>query len=191
MNLKSDIGAKIKAIRELQQISIETLALQANLDIQQIELIEEQKVLPSLSPIIRIARVLGISLSELIDEYQQSDPVLCVAGEANSGISFSNNNVNARSHMNFFPLAENKEGRHMEPFYITIDPLKNSHQLSSHEGEEFIYVLSGTIEINYGKDIYVLNQGDSIYYDSIVDHNVHAYKNETAKIIAVVYTPLV
>ncbi len=191
MDIKSDIGAKIKSLRTQQKISLETLAQQANLDFNQVELIENQKVVPALSPIIRIARVLGVSLSELIDEYQQSDPVLCLSGEANAGVSFSNSNMSARSHMNFFPLAENKEGRHMEPFYITIDPSKNSYQLSSHEGEEFIYVLSGAIEINYGKDVYVLNQGDSIYYDSIVDHNVHAYKNETAKILAVVYTPLV
>ena len=61
--------------------------------------------------------------------------------------------------------------------------------LSSHEGEEFIYVLEGCIEINYGKDVYVLTQGDTIYYDSIVNHNVHAGSNCTAKILAVVYAP--
>ena len=191
MNIKSDIGGKIKEIRTHQQLDVTTLAQRANLDPKQIELIEEQKVVPGLSPIIKIARVLGISLSELIDEYQQTDPVVCVAGEAQEGISFSNKNVKARSHMNFYPLAENKEGRHMEPFFITIDAANNDYQLSSHEGEEFIYVLSGSIEINYGKDVYVLNQGDSIYYDSVVDHNVHVYKNESAKILAVVYTPLV
>jgi len=55
--------------------------------------------------------------------------------------------------------------------------------------EEFIYVLEGIVEINYGKNTYILEEGDSIYYDSIVAHHVHAGAGSTAKILAVVYTP--
>ena len=76
----------------------------------------------------------------------------------------------------------------MEPFIVDIIPSSGSDfAQSSHEGEEFIYVLAGTIEINYGKTIYTLSEGDSIYYDSVVDHNVHAAKDSTAKILAVIY----
>jgi mannose-6-phosphate isomerase-like protein (cupin superfamily) len=46
------------------------------------------------------------------------------------------------------------------------------------------------VEINYGKEIYVLEPGDSIYYDSIVAHHVHSSPNQSAKILAVVYTPI-
>ena len=56
---------------------------------------------------------------------------------------------------------------------MEIEPSKESdYKLSSHEGEEFIYVLEGSVEINYGKDVYLLNNGDSIYIDSVVLHNV-------------------
>jgi len=70
---------------------------------------------------------------------------------------------------------------------VTTDP---DYKLSSHEGEEFIYVLQGKVEINYGKEIYLLSEGDSIYLDSIVAHNVHAAANQKAKILGVVYYPL-
>ena len=117
-------------------------------------------------------------------------PVVSLAGEEKKGASFSNKNSEARSHLDFFALASDKAGRHMEPFLIDIKPAaSNDYMLSSHEGEEFIYVLEGSIEINYGRDVYVLNPGDSIYYDSIVSHNVHAYSNQTARILAVVYAP--
>ena len=56
-------------------------------------------------------------------------------------------------------------------------------------GEEFIYVLRGRMEISYGKNTYLLEEGDSIYYDSIVPHHVHGYQGEAAQILAVVYTP--
>ena len=79
----------------------------------------------------------------------------------------------------------------MEPFIVEIEPQKEpNYKLSSHEGEEFIYVLNGKIEINYGKDLLQLEQGDSIYLDSVVLHNIHAAGDQVAKILAVVYTPV-
>ena len=78
----------------------------------------------------------------------------------------------------------------MEPFIVEINPTADSDFVqSSHEGEEFIYVLSGTIEIRYGKNVYTLSEGDSIYYDSVVDHHVHSADDSPAKILAVVYAP--
>lgn len=188
--MKKEVGEKIKRIREKQDISIEALALRCNLDIEQLTLIEENKIIPSLSPLIKIARSLGVRLGTFMDEAEQLGPVVTLAEEKNKGASFSNKNLKARSHMDFFALASDKAGRHMEPFIVDIKPEEtNDFMLSSHEGEEFIYVLEGSVEINYGKEIYVLNTGDSIYYDSIVNHNVHTHQNKTAKIIAVVYTP--
>lgn len=79
----------------------------------------------------------------------------------------------------------------MEPFIVDIEPSSDSdYKLSSHEGEEFIFVLEGKVEINYGKELYQLEKGDTIYLDSIVAHNVHAAANQSAKILAVVYTPV-
>jgi glyoxylate utilization-related uncharacterized protein len=77
----------------------------------------------------------------------------------------------------------------MEPFIVDVHPLNGSdYQLSSHEGEEFIYIIQGEIEILYGQEKYHLEQGDSIYYDSVIPHDLHAYKGE-ARILAVVYSP--
>ena len=79
----------------------------------------------------------------------------------------------------------------MEPFLIDVatDP-DHEPVLSTHEGEEFIYVLEGAIKVHYGKDIHIVNAGDSIYYDSVVQHLVTSANGKPAKILAVVYTPL-
>lgn len=188
---KTKVGDRIKQIRESLHISLDDLSLRSGLDIEQLQQIEDQQYLPSLAPLIRIARSLGVQLGTFIDDSEQLDPVVTLAEEKNKGASFSNKNHKARSHMDFFALASNKAGRHMEPFIIDVQPDDaNLHPLSSHEGEEFIYVMEGSVEINYGKEVYVLNVGDSIYYDSIVNHNVHANNNEIAKILAVIYTPI-
>ena len=92
--------------------------------------------------------------------------------------------------MEYHPLAQQKAGRHMEPFVIDINPEESPEfQLSAHEGEEFIYVMQGEVEIVYGKDTYKLKEGDSIFYDSIVKHHVHGAPGKSAKILAVVYIP--
>lgn len=185
-----NVGEKIKQIRELKNISIEDLAMRSNLDKEQIFQIEENKVIPSLAPLIKIARSLGVRLGTFLDDSEQLGPVVTLAGEKQKGASFSNKNMKARSHMDFFALASDKSGRHMEPFMVEIKPGDvNDYMLSSHEGEEFIYVMEGCVEINYGKETYVLNSGDSIYYDSIVNHNVHAGNDCNARILAVIYAP--
>ncbi len=65
-----------------------------------------------------------------------------------------------------------------------------SVSLSSHEGEEFIYVMEGAVEVCHGKKCHLIKAGDSIYYDSIVPHHVHGYQGQAAKILAVIYTPI-
>lgn len=94
-------------------------------------------------------------------------------------------------HLHYHSLSRSKTDRHMEPFVIDIDANQDkAFQLSAHEGEEFIMVLKGTLEINYGKQTYLLEEGDTIYYDSIVPHHVHAFEGQAARILAVIYTPI-
>lgn len=191
MVTKKNVGRKIKDFREFKQINRAELAQKANLDEKQLENIEEKGIVPSLGHLIKITRALGVRIGTFLDDQDQIGPVVVKAGTANSGLSFSTKDDSSREHLNFYSLAQDKTGRHMEPFMIDIEPSALSdYKLSSHEGEEFIYVLQGKIEINYGKDIYTLSEGDSIYLDSIVAHNVHAVENQKAKILGVVYYPL-
>ncbi len=187
---KNELGKKIKDFREFRQIPREDLALKANLDQKQLEKIEEKGIIPSLGHLIKVSRALGVRIGTFLDDQDHVGPVIVRAGEENSSLSFSTKNESTREHLNFFSLAQDKTGRHMEPFIVEIEPSKESdYKLSSHEGEEFIYVLEGAIEINYGREVYQIEKGDSIYLDSVVSHNVHAAKNQPAKILAVVYTP--
>ncbi|MCC8144294.1 MAG: XRE family transcriptional regulator [Tannerellaceae bacterium] len=186
------IGAKIKSIRETKQLTIKEVAERAGLEIVQIERIENDVDLPSLAPLIKIARVLGVRLGTFLDDQTELGPVICRKRESTDGesISFFNNSLHGRKHMEYHSLSQDKSGRHIEPFLIDIESSKDvDFILSTHEGEEFIYVLEGIVEINYGKNTYILEEGDSIYYDSIVAHHVHAGNGGKAKILGVIYTP--
>ena len=177
MDTSKIVGAKIRTLRESRRISLEELAQRSGLAVEQVERIENNIDLPSLAPLIKIARVLGVRLGTFLDDQDETGPSVCRHNEAGDTISFSNNAIQSR--------------KHMEPFIIDVAATEDTDfVLSSHEGEEFIYVLEGQMEICYGKHTYLLEPGDSIYYDSIVPHHVHGYEGQAAKILAVVYTPV-
>ena len=75
----------------------------------------------------------------------------------------------------------------MEPFHIRIFPDAGERKTSSHQGEEFIFVLKGTLLVVYGRENYVLKAGETIYYNSIVPHFVGAAGDEPVEILAVTY----
>ncbi len=186
------VGAKIKGLRETKNISVEEIAERSGLTAEQITSIENDQNLPSLGPLIKIARALGVRLGTFMDDNDALGPVVCRAEdrERDKSISFSNGATDARKHMEYHPLAQQKAGRHMEPFVIDINPEDTpDFQLSAHEGEEFIYVMNGEVEVVYGKETFALKEGDSIFYDSIVKHHVHGAPGKSAKILAVVYIP--
>ncbi|MFI5384408.1 MAG: helix-turn-helix domain-containing protein [Methanosarcina thermophila] len=186
------VGSKIRQLREAKEMTIEELAEASQSSAELIRQLEDGALIPSLTPLIKIARALGVRLGTFLDDMPQSGPVIVRAGRSEKVVRFSGKTEKPKeSALEFYSLASDKADRHMEPFIIDIHPSPNeSHPLSSHEGEEFIYVLSGEIEIFYGKDVQRLSAGDSIYYDSIVPHDVHAAGEGDAKILAVIYAPL-
>lgn len=188
----STVGSKIVALRESLGLSALELAERCACDVEVIEALEAGELAPSLAPLIKITRSLGVRLGTLMDDDTELGPVVTRAAEADPSVRLKSLETSSDAgRLDFFSLAPGKGSRHMEPFLITVNPIDASeHKLSSHEGEEFIFVLEGSLSIEYGKETYELGAGDSIYYDSIVPHQVRAGATGSAQILAVVYAPL-
>lgn len=150
MDCTKIIGEKIKALRTAQEITLEELAERTGLSKEQIESIEQNINIPSLAPLVKIARALGVRLGTFLDDQpNENGPVVCRCGEADDTISFSNNSPDARQNLHYHSLSRSKTDRHMEPFVIDIDPNpENGFTLSAHEGEEFIMVYNPQIQIS-------------------------------------------
>ncbi len=191
MSSVTHVGKKIAGLREIRNISREELSERSGIATDVLSAIEEGSDPPALSALIRVARALGVRLGTFLDDATIDAPVVTRNSQRKSGMNVSGRSAGANPHLAFFSLASGKAGRHFEPFVIDIDPSSGEDLTpSSHEGEEFLYVLQGEVEILYGRENYRLNAGDSIYYDSVIDHHVHAGGNGPAKILAVVYVPL-
>ena len=186
------IGEKITTLRESLRLSQEDLAQRCNCAVETIRDLEAGQTAPSLAPLIKITRALGVRLGTLMDDDDSLSPVYLKAGEVEQATGrYSLETASDAGDLRFFSLAEGRSSRHMDPFIITIAPSgETTHELSQHEGEEFLFGMEGCIEIEYGKEVYVLHPGESLYYDSIVPHQVRAHDDQSAKFLAVVYTPL-
>ena len=183
------IGPRIRQLREHRELSIDALAQRAGCSAEMVAALEAGELVPSLTPLFRLARGLGVRLGTLLDDQSQDGPAIVRQGAAGVTVHFSGNDP-ARKHstLDFHPLAPHKAARNMEPFLVDVHPAPADVALNEHEGEEFIYVLSGRIEVRYGKDVHQLDAGDSIYYESVVPHHLHALGGD-ARILAVIYAP--
>jgi quercetin dioxygenase-like cupin family protein/DNA-binding XRE family transcriptional regulator len=183
-------GERIAELCKTYSVSREILAERSGVSVELIRRIEEEGYIPDLAPLLKLSRALGVRLGTLLDDREELGPVVTLRGHAGEMSRFITGGQPEGDHQGliFRAMAADKSGRHMEPFIVDIESGARQDN-SSHEGEEFIYVLSGKIHIDYGKDSYDLGEGDSIYYDSIVPHRVLSGADSPAKILAVIYTP--
>ena len=190
MEKNEEFASKIKSIRERQDMTIEELSEASGVKLEVLQAMENGEVIPSLTPLTKMARALGVRLGTFLDDTPQLGPVVTRAGKPTNSIYFSGReDVTNATNLEFHSLGAGKIDRNMDPFIIDIEYEEGEKELSSHEGEEFIYVLEGEIEVIYGKDSFEISEGDSIFYDSVVPHHLHATGEKKSKILSVLYTP--
>ena len=86
-------------------------------------------------------------------------------------------------------LTPDAETKHMKAFLVTIDPRQRHHMVEyRHEGEEFLYVIHGNVEVRVGEEQHFLKRGESLHFDSGVTHNLLNHGGERAKLLVVIYT---
>lgn len=188
MEENKEFALKVKSIRERQNMSIEELAEKSGVKLDVLKAMENGEIIPSLTPLTKMAKALGVRLGTFLDDTPQLGPVVVRGGKPDNVLYFSGReDVTNASNLEFHSLGAGKIDRNIDPFIIDIT-YEEDYKLSSHEGEEFIYVLEGEIEVEYGKEKFTVAEGDSIFYDSVVPHHLHS-AGDKAKILAVLYTP--
>ena len=185
------LGEKIVTLRTAHHLSSRDLADRCGCDVSVIEGLERGELPASLAPLIKITRALGVRLGTLMDDDENLGPANIDRDQMEEVERTKSLETTSGGDLSYFSLAAGRPSRHMDPFVITVDPSGEAdHELVGHEGEEWLYGMEGCIEIEYGKELYVLHPGESIYYDSIVPHQVRAHDGQKAKFLAVVYTPI-
>ena len=183
----TSVGERVRRVREEKNLTLEDVAERTGLDSEYLDRIETEKVSPPLGALIRIAKALDMKLGRFISTGEVK-PFTVVRKDERRIISRYTSAQEDQYGYTYESLAPDKKDRHMEPFVVTLVPSKARTDVSSHAGQEFIYVLEGAMEVTLEDHTEVLHPGDSIYYDSNVPHLVTCHGDQQAVILAVLYT---
>ena len=186
MNNENKVGARIKMFRERIELTVEELARNSGVDAALVKAVEAGEAQPAIGVLVKLSRALGQRLGTFMDGEAPRELVLSKLGADAAGVDALGRSPQI---CNYVPLAAGKTDRHMEPLYIEMTPAPEGAPTSSHEGEEFLLVLEGEIEVKYGHQTLRVKKGETIYYNSVVPHLVAAAPGATAKVCAVVYAP--
>ena len=182
---EKQIVKNIKQFRVNKKMSIEQLAKLCGLTKGYVSKIENSDKAPPFTTLIKIANALNTDISLLIadDSEIPENMNLCIVREDERKEVISMETLYG---YHYEALAHKKIGKNMEPYIIF--PAFHEKGVFSHEGEEFMYVLEGTHEFIYDGKKYVLNSGDSIYFDSIIPHSGRSLGKKKAKVLTVTYS---
>ena len=183
------VSQRIEYFMGKREISLKQLAELTGLETGFLSTMLKENVYPPLGPLMKIARALGVRLGTFLDDQESTDPYIVRKADREAEFSVLGGKDKPTA-LKFYSLGKGKTDRHMEPFFVEILPESaREKKLSSHEGEEFITVHKGSIEVIYGKESHLLHKGDSVYYNSVVPHYVSCAGDEKAEIHAVIYIP--
>jgi quercetin dioxygenase-like cupin family protein/DNA-binding XRE family transcriptional regulator len=185
--ISPEMGMRLKKAREGRGLSIFDIYLRTNVPVDQLSQIEEGKVIPPLGTVIKLAKSLDIKIGDLISGEAGEDYTI-VRKDDRKVTSRYDSRREKHYGYEYESLAPHKTDRHMDPFLVTLEPSETDEERSAHDGQEFIFVLQGKMEVRLRDHIHLLEPGDSIYYDSTVPHLVKCHRGEAAKILAVLYT---
>ena len=173
------IGPKLKRRRILMGLTQEELADRTELSKGFISQLERDLTSPSIATLTDILQCLGMTLGEFFSE--ESDEQV-VFGENDY---FEKEDASLKNTIEW--IIPNAQKNMMEPIRLTIAPGGSTYPDNPHEGEEFGFVLQGSVEIHLGKRVCLARQGDSFYYVSDCPHYISS--KEGAELLWVAAPP--
>lgn len=179
-----EVISKLQSLRKSRGVTLDRLAKMTGLTKGYLSQIENATKTPPFSTLDKIAFALGVDITYFFvdSENEQVDAKITVIKPderkkvAPGGL---------RRGYGYESLAYKRAGKNMEPYLITV----NSQGRSSfrHDGEEFLFVLEGTLEFSFGGEKYILKPGYSIYFDSGIEHSGRALGGGSVKMLCVIY----
>jgi transcriptional regulator with XRE-family HTH domain len=160
----TQIPGRIKELREVLEISAIDMARDIGIPFETYARYEAGTLDIPISALYKIARRLGVDLTVLLtgEEAKMETASVCRKGK---GVE-----VERYPGYEFSSLAYNFKGRTMEPLLVYLDPAKENAAPVSHSGQEFNYVIQGAVKVKIGPREYLLEAGDSIYFDARLPH---------------------
>ena len=166
-----DIGFKIKELRMERGLTQEELADRAELSKGFISQVENNLTSPSIATLTDILQCLGTDLKDFFN-YTKDEQIVFSKEDY-----FEKNDSELKNSIQW--IIPNAQKNTMEPILLTLEQGGSTYPDNPHEGEEFGYVLKGSVEIHIGGKIYKAKKGESFYYEAKYSHHIESKKGAT------------
>jgi len=177
----SDIGRRLGALREVMGISAAKMAADLKIGDDEYIAYERGEKDFSFSFLYNAAGLLGV---DIVDIISGESPRLTTCAIVRKGEGYA---ISRQESYDYKHLAFMFSNKNAEPFMVTAQPSTASEFVPhSHEGQEFNYMISGSMTFYHDGRVYELTEGDSVYFDSGVSHGIKVNGTQAAKFIAVV-----
>ncbi|PJJ83572.1 helix-turn-helix domain-containing protein [Mucilaginibacter auburnensis] len=161
-----NIGDRIRILRVTQKRTLQELADNCGISKSMVSKIENNKTMPSVATLVKIAQNLGTNVSSLMEQNGWEKAIVTSRAEAESKL------MHTEKGYSIFPYASAFHEKKMQPFlFVAKKGEVKPHQLS-HDGQEFVYVVEGEMKMTVGDTDYTLRQGDSLYFNAIQKHGI-------------------
>ena len=176
---ETSFGAKIRQLRKTHAFSVESLAEATGQSPEFIEQVENNDISPSVSFLLRLASALKVDPGTFLRE-EEKTKIRNMRTQAY---------IKRTQSYNYQTLTDGAENDHLRAFLITIESRQTHKPVAyKHEGEEFIYVIEGHVELTLGGKTQDLKPGESIHYHSNIPHKLKNLSNETTRLLVALYT---
>ena len=174
------IGERLKGLRDVLDIPAEEIAETCGITLDKYEKIEKGEVDITISNLMKIAKKYGVSTEELI--FAEA-PHMKSYYVTRKGQGMSIERTKAYKYQSLVGGFVNHKA---DVFIVTVEPKPEAHTIykNSHPGQEFNLVLEGKMELYIGGKTMVLEEGDSIYFDSTKPHGMLAVGDKAVKFLA-------
>lgn len=176
------IAERLRGLRDVLELTTADIARECDISAEDYRLAETGEFDISVSMLQKIARRYGVSLDALMfgEEPKMSSYFLTRAGK---GVSIERTKA-----YKYESLASGFINRTVDPFIVTVEPKPDDEPIhyNSHAGQEFNLVLEGRMMININGKELILNEGDSIYFNSKLPHGMKALDGKTVRFLATI-----
>jgi transcriptional regulator with XRE-family HTH domain len=181
------VGQRVARLREQKGLSLQDVARRTGLAEDALAEIEKGASSPPLGVLVKLGKALDMKLGTLIAGGGDR-PYTVVRVDDRKDMSRYPHTRETSYGYSYQALAPMKQNRSMEPFLVTLREPTEQVAASTHDGQEFIFVLEGEMEAIVGEASERLGPGDSIYYDSTVPHLLRPAGGGPTTILAVIYS---
>lgn len=181
--IEEAIGAQVRELRKLQDMTVAELASQAGLSAGMLSKVENGGISPSLATLQSLAQALNVPMTTFFSAFEEKRGAYHV--RAGEGLEIERRGTKA-GHQ--YQLLGSSLGGEIacEPYLVTIADEAEPHPNFRHEGQEFIYVLEGEVGYRHGEKIYPLMPGDSLFFDARAPHGPEEFRRLPLRFLSII-----